>query len=133
FCRWLSDKLGYLVRLPTEQEWEKAARGPHNLIYPYGNEYDAAKANTGRTGIGQTTAVGIFPDETSPYGVQDMSGNVLEWCLTKYGYSQAMMVDDSGDGWVVRGGSWGDNQIHSVAIFRFGVNPGFRNYLYGFR
>jgi hypothetical protein len=78
FCRWLSAKLGYAVRLPTEQEWEKAARGTDGREYPYEGEFDAAKGNTHETGIRQTSAVGIFPDGASPYGVLDMSGNVEE-------------------------------------------------------
>ncbi|HEX4947018.1 MAG TPA: SUMF1/EgtB/PvdO family nonheme iron enzyme, partial [Blastocatellia bacterium] len=94
FCRWLSWRLGggfdlkrvdeWAVRLPTEYEWEKAARGTDARIYPYGNDYDAAKGNTYETGIGQTSAVGIFPHGASPYGVMDMSGNVWEWCLSNY-------------------------------------------------
>jgi formylglycine-generating enzyme required for sulfatase activity len=82
FCRWLSAKVGCEVRLPTEDEWVKAARGPDGLIYPYGNEFDAAKGNTRETGIDQTSAVGIFPTGVSPYGLLDMSGNVWEWCMT---------------------------------------------------
>ena len=58
FCRWLSARLGCEVRLPTEQEWEKAARGTDERIYPYSNDFDPAKGSTSETGIGQTSAVG---------------------------------------------------------------------------
>ncbi|MEP7337954.1 MAG: SUMF1/EgtB/PvdO family nonheme iron enzyme, partial [Acidobacteriota bacterium] len=76
FCRWWSWRAGktydldkvteWEVRLPTEFEWERAARGRNGLVYPYGNDYDLNKGNTGDTGIGQTSAVGIFPNGASP-------------------------------------------------------------------
>ena len=81
FCRWLSARLGYEVTLPTEYEWEHAARGVDGLMYPYGNTFDAQRGNVDTTGISKTCAVGLFPNGASPYGVLDMSGNVYEWCL----------------------------------------------------
>ncbi len=72
FCRWLSDKLGYMVRLPTEAEWEKAARGTDGRQYPWGNQPETAdRGNMKDTGIEATCPVGIFPDGVSPYGMQD--------------------------------------------------------------
>jgi formylglycine-generating enzyme required for sulfatase activity len=119
FCRWLSWRLGgeydpkkiarWAVRLPTEYEWEKAARGTDGRIYPYAGDFDPAKANTWETGIGQTTAVGIFPNGQSPYGVMDMSGNVWEWCLNKYEKPHelpARIKLDGTSGRPLRGGSW---------------------------
>ncbi|MFM8395919.1 MAG: formylglycine-generating enzyme family protein, partial [Acidobacteriota bacterium] len=91
FCRWLSWRLGgsydlkeinqWIVRLPTEVEWERAARGLDGRIYPYGNEFNSAKGNTWETRLACTTAVGIFPEGASPDGLLDMCGNVREWCL----------------------------------------------------
>ena len=128
FCRWLSAELGYTVRLPTEQEWEKAARGTNGLKYPYGNEFDSAKANTRETGIGQTSAVGIFPEGATPYGVQDMSGNVWEWCLNKYDNPEHLLVDNSGDWRVLRGGAWGFNHDNARSALRRRQTPDVRNF-----
>ena len=79
----MSELLGYEVRLPTEAEWEKTAKGMDDRIYPYPGGYDPARANTRDTRIGRTSAVGMFPDGASPYGALDISGNVWEWCMTK--------------------------------------------------
>lgn len=133
FCRWLSDKFGYEVRLPTEVEWEKTARGTDGREYPYEGEYDPTKANTLDTGIGQTSAVGIFPEGASPYGVLEMSGNVWEWCLNKYRRPEQILVGASGDTRVVRGGSFGSVRVSARAAFRDFDHPDDRSRNVGFR
>jgi len=135
FCRWLSDKLGYEVTLPTEEQWEKAARGTDGRIYPYGDEFDASKGNTSETGIRQTSSVGIFPNGASPYGVLDMCGNVWQWCLNRYDESEMVAVDDSGSQRVLRGGSRAMDQNDAHAVYRHLSYPFARSIFdhFGFR
>ncbi|MCP4427937.1 MAG: formylglycine-generating enzyme family protein, partial [Chloroflexi bacterium] len=111
FCRWLSSKLGYEVDLPHEYEWEVAARYPDGRFHPWGNEFNTDRANTDKSGIGQTTAVGMYPSGQNPaLGLYDLSGNVWEWCVNKY---------DEGEDWrVLRGGSWYVNQGGARAAYR---------------
>jgi formylglycine-generating enzyme required for sulfatase activity len=98
YCEWLTEKLqatswplatllleGWRIILPSEAEWEKAARGTHGRQYPWGNEPDPNLANYNATGIGATTAVGCFIAGKSPYDVEDMSGNVWEWTRSLWG------------------------------------------------
>lgn len=79
FCRWLSSQTGRLYRLPTEAEWEKAARGTDRRSFAWGDEFSSDRCNTKESGIGATTPVGRYGAGASPYGVLDMTGNVWEW------------------------------------------------------
>lgn len=85
FCCWLSDETGRPFRLPSEAEWEKAARGDDGRLYPWGNHWAAERCNTLAAGVGDTTPVTAYPAGASPYGVLDMVGNVWEWTASLWG------------------------------------------------
>lgn len=140
FCRWLTElahtnpqalpaalrgKGKPEITLPTEWQWEKAARGQKGNEYAYGKTFDAARANTSETGIGQTSAVGIFPNGASPYGVLELSGNVWEWCLNEYDKPKNIGLGGS-QVRVVRGGSWIYDRDGARAAVRNNDRPGYR-------
>lgn len=141
YCRWLTKQLkekGIQVRLPTEAEWAKAARGTDGRIFPWGDEPNPNNANLSETGIGTTSPVGCFPRGASPYGIWEMSGNVWEWCQDWYGdYENHPVADPSGplygENKVLRGGGWiGDSRRCRSAI-RYYLDPeGYDSYI-GFR
>lgn len=151
YCRWLNEQVkgqlpdGYEIRLPTEAEWEKAARGPYGNEWPWGNEWDAKKCNSSEGGPGRTTAVGAYSavGGDSPYGVADMAGNVWEWCLDWYAKDEykkraGKEVRDpsgpnKGDYYVLRGGAFDLSQAFARCASRSGGLPVGRSDPLGFR
>ena len=139
YCRWLSEQSGDDIRLPTEQQWERVARGHNAAEYPWGDGYRAGQANCDeradkiedRTYLGRTTAVGIYPFP-SPEGVLDLAGNVWEWCLNEYRDSTNRSTAGV-ESRVLRGGSCANDPWNLRALSRRGVHPGRRYYLIGFR
>jgi rhamnose transport system permease protein len=130
FCGWLGQ------RLPTEEEWEKAARGTDQRSFPWGNLWDTTRANVRLSGLRGTAAVGSFSTGASPYGVEDMAGNVWEWTDSPYvAYPSSTYQDPqySTEARVTRGGGWFDDQKQVSTTNRSAALPQTANDDLGFR
>ena len=140
YADWLSKKTGNDYRLPSEAQWEKAARGADGREYPWGDNFDETKCNSSECKLGRTSPVGIFPTDKSPYGCLDMAGNVLEWCSDWFDedyYKKSPKKNPqgpkSGSGRVLRGGGWGGGASGCRAAYRSCGGPGGRYGGVGFR
>jgi formylglycine-generating enzyme required for sulfatase activity len=139
YCQWLSEATGRDYRLPSEAQWEKAARGTDGRLYPWGDAFDASRCNARPSGLERTMPVGSYsPAGDSPYGCVDMAGNVSEWTMSKfrpYPYNLGDGSDDpEGDAErVTRGGSW-HSPVLRVRVTSRGYNdPWFTDNDVGFR
>ena len=147
YCAWLCEITGRLFRLPSEAEWEKAARGAaDSRKFPWGDRFEANRANTAEAGIGATTTVDAFPLGASPYGVLDLAGNVFEWTQSKWGRNWQELEfqypyrredgREDGEGSaarVMRGGSWFNPYYEALVSNRARFLPGSRGSNIGFR
>ncbi len=153
YCSWVSRETGATYRLPTEAEWEKAARGTDQRRFPWGEEIDGSYANYEFSGDPYEpglTPVGFYDGEqhdgfqtslnVSPYGVREMTGNVWEWCADWYDgdfYHVSPTSNptgpESGSSRILRGGGWVDSHYYHRAANRNSSFPENRNPIQGFR
>ena len=132
YCKWLTKTHGagaWEFRLPDEDEWEKAARGPDGRSHPWGDDFDSSfcamqDSRPGEQEPRQPEPFGLFPLDDGPYGVRDLAGGVSEWTRTVSG----------GGAWrIIRGGAWGSGAAVCRAAYRTATSPEAVNDSLGFR
>ena len=138
YCTWLSAQSRQIWRLPSEAEWEAAARGRERRRYAWGDEFEVGRCNSFETHVRATTPIGVFPAGDTPEGLADVSGNVFEWTSSAF-HPYPYAPDDRREGAnadvrrVIRGGSCSTHSALARCAFRNGLDPGHRDYALGLR
>jgi len=149
YCNWLAAQIDFVVRLPTEVEWEAAARGVEGRLYGYGEAFDPARGNTLEAHLRRPTPAGVFVEGDTPEGVSDMAGNLEQWTSSAWGGDDEYVPQfaypyDADDGRedihagascprVVRGGAWFDFRVYARAAYRGSYRPSGRSFAVGVR
>lgn len=133
YCAWLSAQKNRPVRLPTEEEWEKAARGEDGRPWPWGEDFRPGSANTFEAGANSTAPVGAIATDISSCGAADMGGNVQEWTSSAYQPFPEENIPDRQNLRVARGGSFNDTAFGARASYRRGYPAGYYYPFLGFR
>ena len=144
YCAWLSAESGLVLRLPSEVEWEAAARGPGGQAFPWGDDDDAFRANTIDARIHRSTPVGVFVEGDSAWGAADCAGNVFEWTLSLWGpfdmereataFGYPYIKEDGRESTdapplvarILRGGSWSMDASYARCAYRYHYLPDLR-------
>jgi len=132
YCSWLSHQKRQAIRLPTEDEWEYAARGEDGRPFPWGETFDASLTNTLESGLLDTVEAASIEGDISPFEVRDMAGNVQEWTASPY-IPMPGEVYPSDVLYVARGGSFNDTIFAARVSYRRAYPPGFFYTFLGFR
>ncbi len=133
YARWLSGRTGDTWRLPSQAEWEKAARGTDGRCFPWGDEWDPARLNSHDAGPFDTLPVGSFPNGASPFGLLDAAGQVFEWTATPPGAAPTARASGA-ERYLVKGGSWDDRGCGVCRpAARHGRPAALKHILIGFR
>lgn len=123
YCQWWGDRRGGTGQLPTEAQWERAARGDHGQVFPWGNSFDPSRAATAESQLRQAVPVGSLDGNASPYGAYGMAGNVFEWTRTPAGEHR----------FVVKGGAWNTPGELARASAKHARRGDLRHIVVGFR